>query len=901
MRGTDVYRVLLWCYPAPFRREYGREMLGAFAAELRDARRAGPAAGLAIWGRAVRDLVPTAFREHRHVLTQDLRHAVRVLRGSPGFTLVAVASLALGIGANTAIFSLLNNVFLAKLPVREPQALVLFTNPEAQGVAAGSQSGERSLMTYPEFLDLQRTATTLSSAMAASSSLHRVQARFDAGDPEEIALSLVSTSYFDTLGVPALVGRTLAGAREPGEGTVPFAVISHDLWQRRFGGRADVIGRAITLREGAFQVIGVMPSWFFGETVGQRPDAWLPLANLSTILPGRTWLHDIPGTVEKVMWLQVFGRLRPGATAETSAAEANVTFQQGLARYYGALADPASRQRHLDQRLLVRPAASGASALTDFANPLLVLFGGAGLVLLIACANLGNLLLARTTARVREVAVRLALGAGRGRLVRQLLTESLCLAVAGGVGGLALALVLRQALLRLLVDPIALPTALDARVLLFVFTLTLVVGLLLGLLPALRTTRTPVATGLRDQGRGIAGSAAWLRIGRLVVVGQLALSLPLLVGAGLLARTLINLQRIDLGYERPGLLTVDVDGQAAGYQPARQSQAFEDLLARVRAVPGVRAASFSNNGLFSGSDNGDEITVEGYTPKGDGDRGSSYDAVGPGYFSTLGIPVLTGREITEQDRAGGAQVCVINETFARRFFQGRHPIGLHITQRYADQSNTYEVVGVVKDSRQNRLRGRVEHRFYTPATQPAASIGSVGFIIRPRGDGAAVLADVRRVIQAAEPRMPVTRAIALEASIDRRLSQDRMVAQLSIAFGVVAALLAAIGLYGVLSYGVARRTQELGVRKALGARHAALIAMIMRETGSLLLAGLVAGGALAAGAVQLIASRLYGLSPADPVAFGVAFAALGIVAVAATWLPAYRASRVDPLVALRQE
>ena len=472
----------------------------------------------------------------------------------------------------------------------------------------------------------------------------------------------------------------------------------------------------------------------------------------------------------------------------------------------------------------MRPAANGATSLSDFADPLWVLLGGAGLVLLIACANLGNLLLARTTARVREVAVRLALGAGRGRLVRQLLTESLCLAVAGGICGLGLAFALRQALIRLLVDPIVLPATLDRRVLLFVFVLTLVVGLMLGLLPALRITKTPVATGLRDQGRGIAGSAAWLRIGRLVVVGQLALSLPLLVGAGLLARTLVNLQRAELGYAKDGLLTVSVDAQAAGYEPARQAQAFEDLLARVRAVPGVRVATFSNNGLFGGSDNGDQITVEGYTPKGDGDRGSSYDAVGPGYFSTLGVPVMAGREITGQDRAGGAQVCVINETFARRFFAGRHPIGLHVTQRYADQSHTYEVVGVVKDSRQNRLRGRIEHRFYTPATQPAASISAVSFIIRPRGDGAEVLPAVRRVIQQAEPRMSITRAGALGEAIDRRLSQDRMVAQLSIAFGVVAALLAAMGLYGVLSYGVARRTQELGVRKALGARHATLMA-----------------------------------------------------------------------------
>ena len=320
-------------------------MLGAFHAELRDARRAGHGlaiwASAAIWARALRDLVPTAFREHRHVLMQDLRHAVRVLRASPGFTLVAVASLALGIGANTAIFSLLNNVLLATLPVREPQALVLFTDPEAQGVAAGSQSGERSLMTYQEFLDLQRSSTTLSSAMAASSSLHRVQARLDGAEPEEMALSLVSTSYFDTLGVPALIGRTFGGAPEPAEGSVPQAVISHELWQRRFGGRADVIGRAITLREGAFQVIGVAPSWFFGETVGQRPDAWLPLANLSTILPGRAVAARRAGHRREG---DVAARVRPAAPGGHGGRRGGRS-QRDLPAGAGALLRDAARSR----------------------------------------------------------------------------------------------------------------------------------------------------------------------------------------------------------------------------------------------------------------------------------------------------------------------------------------------------------------------------------------------------------------------------------------------------------------------------------------------------------------------------------------------------------------------------
>jgi predicted permease len=904
MRAAAVYRALLWCYPARFRHEYGAEMVFAFTEQLRAARaRSGWLAQAAIWVGTLVDLVPTALEEHRLVIQQDLRHAVRVLSASPGFTAVAVLSLALGIGANTAIFSLLNSVLMSSLPVRSPHELVILTNPASSGVSVGAQGGERALVTYTEFLQLKERTTTFASLMASASSLQRTQARVAGGEPEEIALRLVSATYFETLGVPPILGQTFDTRREPAPGTAPYAVISHEYWQRRFGGDASVSGRSIAFRGGALSVIGVMPASFFGETVGDRPDVWVPLAMQATVLPGREWLHDQPGTFEKVMFLHAFGRLRAGVPIERAQADANVIFQQGLADYYGSMADLEMRKRSLDQRLQLTAAATGASSLRGtFSEPLFVLLGAAGLVLLIACSNLGNLLLARTTARSRELGVRLALGASRGRLVRQLLTESLCLAALGGLVGLVTALLLRGGLLRLVADTsIALPAALDVRTSGFVFVLTLATGLLLGLLPALRMTRAQATMGLREQGRGIAGSLAWLRVGKLIVVGQLALSLPLLVGAGLLVRTLLNLQHADLGYPRENVLTLRVDAEAAGYDPLRQTTAFEELLARIRAVPGVRAATYSNNGLFGGSDNGDSITVEGYTPTGRGDGGSRYDAVGPGYFSTLGIPVVLGREITAEDRPGGRMVCVINETFARRFFDGRNPIGLHVTQEYADQRHTYEVVGVVRDSRQNRLRGEVEHRFYTPATQPAASIGAVTFIIRPRDDMSGVLMEVRRLVQQSEPNMPIARAGALEDAVDSRLVQDRLLAQLSIAFGVIAVLLTAIGLYGILSYGVSRRTSEIGIRKALGAQHAALVAMILRETGSLVLLGLIVGVALSAAAVRLITSRLYGLSPEDPVTLASSVAGLVIVAGLAAWVPAYRASRVDPLVALRHE
>jgi predicted permease len=836
------------------------------------------------------------------MIYQDIRHAIRVLVATPGFTAVAVLSLALGIGANTAIFSLVNNVLMTTLPVRNAQELVMLTDPAAQGVSIGAQDGERSLLTYHEFRELQAQTGTFASMMASGSSLQRTEARVAGGQPEEISVRLVSSSYFATLGVSALIGQAFDAGQEAAPGTSPYAVISHEFWQRRFGGRSDALGQSVAFRGGVVSVTGVMPASFFGETVGERPDVWVPLAMQVTVLPGRDWLRDKPGSVEKVMWLHVFARLAPGVSPDRAQAHANVVFQQELTAYYGSMGDAEKRKQFLDQRLVLKRAATGASSLRDnFSEPLFVLLGAAGLVLLIACSNLGNLLLARATARSREMAVRLALGASRGRLVRQLMTESLCLAGIGGIAGLVLAFALRQGLLQLVSDTIALPAALDFRLLGFVFLLTLLAGLALGLLPSMRITKTQAVTGLREQGRGIAGSVAWLRVGKLVIVGQLALSLPLLVGAGLLVRTLLNLQHIDLGYSKDQLVTVRVDAQAAGYDVARQSTAFEALRARIRALPGVRGVTYSNNGLFGGSDNGDQIIVEGYTPTGRGDKGSRYDAVGPGYFTTLGIPVLLGREITEEDRAGGRMVCVINETFAKRFFSGRSPIGLHVTQTYADERHTYEVVGVVKDSRQNRLRGEIEHRFYTPISQPAASVESVTLIMRPSGDGSGVLSDARRVIQQAEPNMAIARAGTVASLVDTRIVQDRLLARLSIAFGVVAVLLAAIGLYGVLSYGVARRTNEIGIRKALGAREGTLIAMILRETGWLVIAGIIAGGAASVAALRLITSRLYGLSPNDPATFAFGILSLTLVAAIATWLPAHRASRVDPLVALRQE
>ena len=653
---------------------------------------------------------------------------------------------------------------------------------------------------------------------------------------------------------------------------------------------------------GVFSIIGVAPASFFGETVGQRPDVWLPLTLQPAVLPGRDWLHETPGDVEKVMWLHVFGRLKPGVTIEQAQAAANVTFQQGLAAHYGSALSPADQKAFLNQRLKLQSGRHRRVA--DSRAVCRAADDAAGRCRTRAADCLREPGQSAAGARNREDTRDLgAAGAGsrRGRLIRQLLTESMVIALLGGIAGLAAAWMLRVGLLHLVSDSIHLPATPDARVLGFTFALTLAAGLILGLLPALRTMGINAAAGLKEQGRGLTASAAWLRAGKLVVVAQLALSLPLLVGAGLLVQTMHNLQQVDLGYAKERLLMVQIDAQTAGYEESRQVALFQQLLERVRAVPGVRAATYSNNGLFLGNDNGGEIVVEGYTAKGDNDRGSLYDHVGPNYFSTLGIPLLRGREITERDHPSGIRVCVINETFAKQFFEGRNPLGMHVTHVFGNQRSTFEVVGVARDSRLGSLRGNVERRFYVPAAQPIITLNHASFAIRTVAEPSSVVAAVRRAIMSWDPNLSITVARPFTELIDERMVQDRLLARLSMAFGVVALLLAAIGLYGVLSYGVARRTNEIGIRKALGAQYGAVMAMILRETGLLLVVGLVAGVALSAMGMRLITSRLYGLAPTDPLAFAVAIAVLAGVALTAAWLPAYRASRVDPLVALRYE
>ena len=907
MSAKAFYKALLCCYPAAFRHEYGDQMLLAFAEQLGEARRTGsrlrPAA---LWVDAALDTLTIAPKEHCHVILQDLRYAFRTMAASPGFTAVAVLSLALGVGANTAIFSLWNAVLHRSLPVvRDAGQLVMLSNPDDSGMWTGRWDGRtdgpRSWLTYGEFEQLRDTAGCFSELMASQSGLDTFQVRFDGSDWEEARGRLVSGGFFQVLGVGPAIGRVFTTAED--RAATPTAVISYNYWQHRFGGRPDVLGKTVAMRKVALTIIGVAPRGFIGETNGQQPDLWIPVRMQPSVIPGRDLLHDTPPS--KAMWLNVFGRLKAGVTLAQAEGQANAVFQAGLESFYGALASGERRREFLDQRIRVRPASRGASQTRfEFSTSLNALLAAVGVLLLIACANLANLLLARGAARKPEIALRLSLGASRARLVRQLVTESLALAAMGGAAGLGTAWFLHGALVRMMAeaDPrFQMSFALDPVVLAFAVGATLAAALLFGVLPAWQVTGNDAGAALKEQGRGASGWPGRMRPGRFLVSLQLALSLPLLFGAGLLARTVYNLQHADLGYPAERLLLVRLDLREAGYEAARRDSVLTELLGQFRRIPGVRAASLSQLGLFSGGNSATPIEVEGYASKGDNDHGSAMDVVGPGYFSTLGVPILLGREIVESDRAGAPGVCVINEAFAKRFFERRNPIGLRITSSDDERRTTFQVVGVAKNARTQGLRDDVEPRYFVAARQDLPAVKSPIFLIRTAARSATVMTAVRKAIQGVDAGLPIESARSIEEQLAPLTAQDRSTAQLAVVFGCVALTLAAVGLYGVLSYGITRRRGEIAVRIALGARPGGVVAMILRESFVLVMAGLAVGAGLAYAASRLVGSRLYGVAPQDPLTMAVAGALLVLVALGAAYLPARRASRLDPMAALRQE
>ena len=851
------------------------------------------------------------------ILLQDLRYATRMLLKNPGFAIVAVLTLALGIGANTAIFSVLDSVLLRALPVPNPGELSVLTDPDSHGALFGGEGGERSLLAYSEFQYLRDHTEIFSHIFAADSQLPDVTARIGSASvnsqapTEVVRVRLVGGDYFDTLGVKPAAGQVLTTEVDHARGGAPVAVISYAFWKQRFGLEPSALGKIIHVGSVSFEIVGVTPPGFFGETVGQSPDVWVPITMQDAIYPGRDLLTASPeGILNQHLWLQVMGRRKPGITNAQANASLNVVFKGLIESLTGPGITGDERRHSLDQRLKVQPAARGASTLHEaFGEPLKFLMALVGLVLLIACANVANLLLARGAARQKEFAMRLAVGADRYRLVRQLLTESLLLAILGACAGILVAFWADSVLLRMVQGVANGPAAIqldlqpNVRVLGFTLLVTLFTGALFGLFPSLYATKVDLSGRMKSSASGAQGesSARRLPLSKALVVAQVTFSLVLLVAAGLFVHSLAKLSHVDLGYNRENLLLFRVNTTAGGFKGAAIPRLYQDLLARISALPGLRGVTVSHLGLFTGAESGDPIAVEGYTPKSGERMDSRFDAVGPGYFSTMGIPILLGREITAQDSAGGLRAAVVNETFVHRFFPNTNPIGKHVRDTYPGNPGDAVIVGVAADAKYNSLREKTPPRIYLPLFNPMWEQNSAEYEVRTFADTASVSASLRSAVQEVGPSLPPINIHTMTGLVDDTLQTDRFIQRLSSAFGLLAILLASIGLYGVMAYNVARRTRDIGIRMTLGAAPGDVRWQVLRETLALVLIGIAIGVPVALAGTRLIRSMLFGLGFADPIVIVSSAALLALVAALAGFLPARRASQVDPMVALRYE
>jgi predicted permease len=841
-------------------------------------------------------------------LLQDLRFALRTLAKNPGFSAIAILTLALGIGANTSLFSVINAVLLRTLPIRDPQQLVVITDPESNGMWNGTSSGEREMLTYHEFEGLRDQNQVFSGILAFSSQDYSAPVSIGQTDDNSPAnISMVSGGYFSTLGVAPQAGHVFGAEVDQGRNAHPVVVVSYAFWDRRLQRDPSVIGRRIHIRKGVFEIVGVMPPEFTGLMVGDAPDVWIPLMQQDAVFPSRDLLTQKPGSITKTMFLDVVGRLNPGVSLKQANASINVTFNHVLNDEAASIPDEKERKEVTDSFVVTRDASRGLSVLRgQYAQPLEILMGLVGLLLLLACANVANLLLARAAGRQRELGVRVALGAGRGRLIRQLLTESVLLAGLGAALGLVMARWGDLLLLRMVSNgptTVPLDVHLDLRVLAFTIGVTLVTGILFGLAPAMRATRVDLNHILRGSSRTISGGgrgSSRLPLGRVLVATQVAISLLLLVSAGLFVRSLQKLTAIPLGYDAGHLLLFRVIPATAGYKAAATGPLFQELLDRLGAAPGVREATLSENGLFFGTDSGDQISIVGYTPKSGQKMDSSWDQVGPNYFSAIGIPVLMGRDLRPQDSVG-ARICWVNQTFAKYFFGNDNPIGRHIVDEYPENRLEFEIVGVVADAKYNSLRGETDPRFYVPFFNPIELSTQAVFEIHYTGDGALVAAKVREIVRGIDSTLDPLMIHTIPEQIDQRLVRDRLTARLSTFFGALALLLACIGLYGVLSYTVSQRTGEFGVRMALGAQRGNVLWLILREALGVTLLGAAVGLGAALAATRVLESMLYGLTARDPLTLVGAAIILLAVATLAALLPAWRASRTDPMTALRYE
>jgi predicted permease len=829
---------------------------------------------------------------------QDVRYAFRTLRKSPGFTAVAVLTLALGIGANTAIFSLMNAVLLRNLPVKNPTQLVLFGAGKWGGIQDEVPDRSWQLFSYPFYRQVRRDSSVFSDVTAISSMSSAPHGTIGEGaETEEIHAQLVSGTYFSTLGVNPILGRTFGEDDDRIPGGSPVAVASYAWWKRRFGGAPSIIGEKMSIGSMVYTIIGVTPQEFFGTTVGESPDVWIPLSMEEVLPPGWKGLND-----KMFQSLYIIARRRPEVSVEQAQTNVNVLFKQAALEMAGS--QPTKKQLDGIQHAFVKltPAASGLSQLrAQFSQPLLALMAAVGLVLLIACANIANLLLARATNRRREVAVRMSMGAGRWRVIRQLLTESFILAMLGAVLGVALGSWTSKLLLVMVSGgPEILPVdvGLDSRVLVFVVLVSLATPLLFGMAPAWRAARVDLNSSLK-QGRNIA--AVNSPLARALVVGQVALSLVLLIGAGLFLRTLVNLTNVDTGFDKDNVLLFGIDPSSVGYkEDSRLTRLYEEIEHTVSALPGVRAASFSMFTFNQGSWSEDAWAPE-ESPEAKSNREVLYNRVGTGFFSTMDLQLMAGRPFNQQDTEYSPRVAVINETMARLFFPKESPLGrrFRLGGRDAKPENDKIVVGVVRDAKYMGLKERRWPAAYLAYCQDASYLWD--FEVRFSGHAGSIASAVRQAIHNVDSRLPVTAAGTLAEEVDRSIVDQKLTAQLSSFFSLVAVFLACIGIYGLMSYGVVHRTNEIGIRVALGAQRGQVLGLIIRHGFVLVATGVAAGIALAFVCTRMLSSLLFGVRAFDAATFVFVAILLMFVALLACYFPARRAMRVDPMVALRYE
>jgi predicted permease len=835
-------------------------------------------------------------------MLNDCRVAIRTLLRSPGFTIVALLSLALGIGANTAIFSLLDQALLRSLPVSDPNRLVVF---DAPGPDPGwtSSDNNQTVFSVPMYQDLRDRSTVFAGIIARSGAAVSVM---NGGETDIASAEIVSGNFFDVLGVRPFLGRFFTPAEDKAPGAAPVVVLAHAYWVRRFGGDRSIVGKTIRVNNHPMTVIGVSAAGFRGVMPGQEAEIFAPIAMKLEISP--SW-PATGFTDRRVHWLNLFARLAPGMDARRAAAATQPVYHSILEEELVQMKSksPRFRTEFLGKRLGLLPAAQGINQLgRSWGRPLTVLMALVGLVLLIVCANVANLLIARAAGRRREIAIRIAIGATRWGLMRQLLTESVILSIAGGLLGILVSGWTVALLLKMLPEDSAgsflgASSFLDGRVLAFNLILSLSAGVLFGLAPALEAGRSAISQNLKDQSGSTTASGGQAGFRRILVIAQVALSLLLLVACGLFSRSLANLMTHNPGFHVENLVTFSVSPQLVGYSPERASGFVKDLLQRVNALPGVTRASAGSMGAFTDSDRSSNVTVEGYTAREEENMNVNRDSIAPGYISTLGIPLLVGREFRDSDTKGAPKVVIVNEAFARYFFQGRNPVGRHMTFGGGDVKLDTEIVGLVRDIQSQNLRGKIPRFAYSPCAQDPDCAGYVHVYARTSRDPESLFPALRAAVSQIDAGVPVRGMETMRVQINDTVYTDRLVAALSLAFGVWATLLAAIGLYGLIAYNVTRRTSEIGIRIALGAERFNVLRLVMREVMVLSIAGTAVGIPIALALSRYVESQLFGLNARDPLVFIAATVALLAVAFAAGYFPARRATKIDPIRALRYE